>query len=220
MPPASVRVKARKEDGPSLAPAILRNRIRYLIAACRWGWKEHQLCKHDPGAGITVPQVKNERHVYGGRVDMLRAAKAMGNRQARMAHRIAFYTGMRTSEIKRAQPRGQVWMLGDTKNCQPHHVPIHRKAALCTRNFDSSTHKITIQRCWERARKAAGLDGMHFHDWRHSAASELINAGVDLYTVGRVLGPKDARSTQRDAHLAVRRTSASRSRANWLKKPI
>ena len=44
---------------------------------------------------------------------------------------------------------------------------------------------------------------MHFHDWRHSAASELINAGVDVYTVGRVLGHKDPRSTARYSHLAV-----------------
>jgi len=197
------KLKARKEDGTPLAPATLRNRIRYLVAACRWGWKEHQLCEHDPGAGITVPQVKNERQVYGDRSDMLRAAKAMNNRQARMALRIAFYSGMRLSEIKRALPRGQVWVLSDSKNGQPRHVPIHRRAAVCARNFNRETPKITIQRCWERAREKAGLQGMHFHDWRHSAASELINAGVDLYTVGRVLGHKDARSTQRYAHLAV-----------------
>lgn len=48
-----------------------------------------------------------------------------------------------------------------------------------------------------------GLGHLHLHDLRHSAASELINAGVDLYTVGRVLGHKDSRSTQRYAHLAV-----------------
>ena len=44
---------------------------------------------------------------------------------------------------------------------------------------------------------------MRFHDWRHSAASGLINAGVDLYTVARVLGNKDARSTARYSHLAL-----------------
>ena len=32
---------------------------------------------------------------------------------------------------------------------------------------------------------------------------ELINAGVDLFTVGRVLGHKDPRSTQRYSHLAI-----------------
>lgn len=44
---------------------------------------------------------------------------------------------------------------------------------------------------------------MHFHDWRHSAASALIYAGVDLYTVGCVLGQKDSRSTAPCSHLTV-----------------
>lgn len=39
------------------------------------------------------------------------------------------------------------------------------------------------------------------HDLRHSAASEVIDAGVDLYAVGGVLGHKSSQSTQRYAHL-------------------
>lgn len=211
--------KACKADGSPLAPATTRNRIRYLVAACRWGWREHKLYDRDPGAGVTVPPVNNERQVYGDRADMLRAAKAIQNRQARMALRIAFYSGMRLSEIRRAQARGPVWILDDTKNGQPRHVPIHPRTAVCARHFDPTTPKITIQRCWERARDAAGLQGMHFHDWRHTAASELINAGVDLYTVGRVLGHKDARSTQRYAHLAIGTLAAAVGRIGQKNPP-
>lgn len=159
--------------------------------------------EHDPGAAVTVPQVKNERQFYRDRADMLRAARAFHNKQARMALRIAFYSGMRLAEIKRAEPRGTAWVLEDTKNGNPRIVPIHPKVAVCARHFKRTTPKITIQRNWEKARDKAGLQGMHFHDWRHSAASALINAGVDLYTVGRVLGHKDSRSTQRYTHLAV-----------------
>lgn len=42
---------------------------------------------------------------------------------------------------------------------------------------------------------------MHFHDLRHSAASEMSYAGVPLFTVGQVLGHKSPVSTQRYAHL-------------------
>ena len=42
------------------------------------------------------------------------------------------------------------------------------------------------------------------HDLRHSTASEMINAGVDLYTVGGVLGHKSAISTKRYSHLATK----------------
>jgi site-specific recombinase XerD len=58
-----------------------------------------------------------------------------------------------------------------------------------------------IRDAWQRARSAAGLEHVRFHDLRHSAASEMINAGVDLFTVGKVLGHRDARSTQRYSHL-------------------
>ncbi|WP_312539374.1 tyrosine-type recombinase/integrase [Achromobacter mucicolens] len=44
---------------------------------------------------------------------------------------------------------------------------------------------------------------LRFHDLRHSAASQMINDKVDLYTVGAVLGHKSAASTKRYAHLAT-----------------
>ncbi|MCG1054099.1 tyrosine-type recombinase/integrase [Mycetohabitans sp. B5] len=47
------------------------------------------------------------------------------------------------------------------------------------------------------------MDWLHFHDLRHSAASQMINQRVDLYTVGAVLGHKSHASTQRYAHLAT-----------------
>lgn len=43
---------------------------------------------------------------------------------------------------------------------------------------------------------AAGLP-----DLRHSAASAMVNAGVDLYAVGRVLGHASHKTTMRYAHL-------------------
>lgn len=196
------RLKAKKEDGTPLAPATLRNRIRYLTAACRWGWREHDMADHDPAAAVTVPAVSNARQRYGSRADMLRACRECRNRTARMAIRIAFYSGMRLGEILRAVPRGTAWVLEDTKNGNPRIVPIHPRVAVCARHF-TPCPKITIQRAWEGARDRAGLHGMRFHDWRHSAASELINAGIDLFTVGRVLGHQDPRSTARYSHLAL-----------------
>lgn len=197
-----IRQKTRREDGSHLSPATVRNRIRYLVAACRYGWREHKLCKHDPAAGVTVPQVKNERQVYIDRQQMLQAARACTNRSARMAIRIAFYSGMRLGEILRAQVRGTAWVLPDTKNGNPRIIPIHPKVAVCARHFTGGP-KITIQRAWERARAKVGLEHVHFHDLRHSAASAMINGGVELFTVGRVLGHKDSRSTARYSHLAT-----------------
>jgi site-specific recombinase XerD len=55
---------------------------------------------------------------------------------------------------------------------------------------------------WQRIRKAAGLPGnFRFHGLRHHFASTLVSSGVDLSVVQALLTHKDARTTQRYAHL-------------------
>jgi integrase len=193
-------------------PATIRNRIRYLTAACRYAWKHHGIGDHDPAARVTVPAVNNERHVYATREEMLRIARAIKPQnkhsnncaETRAVLRIGFYSGMRLSEILHANVRGNVFDLGTTKNGKPRLVPIHPKIRSCLWIYRvSMPAKRTVQKQFVLARDRVGLGHFHFHDIRHSAASEMINAGVDLYTVGAVLGHRDSRSTQRYAHLAT-----------------
>jgi site-specific recombinase XerD len=56
---------------------------------------------------------------------------------------------------------------------------------------------------------AAGSQNMRLHDLHHSTAIAMINNGVDLNTVGGVLGHKDSRTTQRYAHLATKTLDAA-----------
>ena len=46
------------------------------------------------------------------------------------------------------------------------------------------------------------LDGLRFHDIRHTAASLMVAQGVPLFDVGKVLGHKSAQTTLRYAHFA------------------
>jgi site-specific recombinase XerD len=55
---------------------------------------------------------------------------------------------------------------------------------------------------FDTARRKARIHDLRIHDLRHSAASFMINAGVDLFTVGRILGHADHQSTMRYSHLA------------------
>ncbi|WP_236904090.1 tyrosine-type recombinase/integrase [Comamonas serinivorans] len=194
--------KATKEDGDPLAPATIRLRMRYLVAACRYAWKRHDFCDTDPAVKVGLPSVKNDRTRHIDRREMLQICLLCQHRPTRQAIRIAFYSGMRLAEIHRAVLHGDVWFLADTKNGDPRIVPVHPKVAAAARNFRSKS-KNTVQAYWARARDAAGVADLHFHDLRHSTASALINAGESLYTVGAVLGHKDGRSTKRYAHLAT-----------------
>jgi integrase len=63
-------------------------------------------------------------------------------------------------------------------------------------------HFIGIQRPWQRVRRAAGLDDVRIHDLRHSFASIAVSGGDSLYLVGKVLGHRQARTTERYAHLS------------------
>jgi integrase len=47
----------------------------------------------------------------------------------------------------------------------------------------------------------AGLDDLRIHDLRHSFASIAVSGGDSLYLVGKVLGHRQSRTTERYAHL-------------------
>jgi integrase len=197
-----INEKRARDDGKgALSDATIKQRLALLKAACRWAWKRHRLTKHDPTQQMHMPAVRNERHDYRGRREMLRACRACTNWHGQIAIRVAFYTGMRLGEILRARPDGGVLILEDSKNGDRRAVPIHPKIAHLARFLPLPGPKITIQRAWERARDSVGLHGVRFHDLRHWAASSMVNAGVDLYAVAGVLGHRDIRTTKRYAHL-------------------
>ena len=60
----------------------------------------------------------------------------------------------------------------------------------------------SIQNIFNHAVERAGLKNFHFHDLRHSAASYLVMAGVDMRTVAEILGHRDMKMTHRYSHLS------------------
>lgn len=189
------------EHRATLAPATIRNRLRYLTAACRWAWRHHGMGEHDPAARVVMPAVANERQVYLDRRQMLTLARACRSWEVRALIRIAFYSGMRLGEILAAEIDGDAWLLRDTKNGEPRIVPMHPR---CRAYADYAwPSRFLVHHHFVQARTAAGMPWLRFHDLRHSAASAMLNAGVPLYTVGAVLGHKSAASTKRYSHHAT-----------------
>lgn len=57
-----------------------------------------------------------------------------------------------------------------------------------------------IKRAWKVAKKKAGIENFRFHDLRHTVASRLVNAGVPLPTVQKVMTHSDITTTMKYVH--------------------
>lgn len=206
---ASAYIKKAK-----VSAATVRNRLAYLRAACRWAWKHKKMGAHDPAERMVLPKVSNARHIYLTRAQAVPVFRSMGLRWSRDAARVAFYTGWRISEVLKATPletpSGLVLTIPTSKNELPRMVPVHQKIAHLVRgDWPPRVTKWTVSKEVKAALVACGLGHARLHDLRHSAASEMINAGIDLFTVGGVLGHKSQVSTARYAHLAHARLKAA-----------
>ncbi|MGD0274706.1 MAG: site-specific integrase [Syntrophales bacterium] len=106
-------------------------------------------------------------------------------------------------------------LLDRTKNGQRREIPINttvketlngilRRIDLPYVFYDPKTGKRygNIQRSFTTACKRAGIKDFHFHDLRHTFASQLVMSGVDLTTIKELLGHKTLTMTLRYAHLA------------------
>jgi len=70
--------------------------------------------------------------------------------------------------------------------------------------YDPKTGKAyqDIKRSFKSALRGAGIKDFRFHDLRHTFASHLVMAGVDITTIKELLGHKSLTMTLRYAHLA------------------
>ena len=57
-----------------------------------------------------------------------------------------------------------------------------------------------VKTAFKAACRRAEIKGVRFHDLRHSAASKMVEAGIDIVTVSKILGHADIKMTMRYAH--------------------
>ena len=80
-----------------------------------------------------------------------------------------------------------------------------RNSALIFPAERTGKHMVTVYHHWNKIRRKAGLADLRMHDLRHSFASALVNNGVPLYEVQKLLGHASIRTTERYAHLNASR---------------
>ncbi len=64
-----------------------------------------------------------------------------------------------------------------------------------------------LRRAFGGAMKLCRIENFHFHDLRHTFATRLVQAGIDLYKVQCLLGHKSPIMTQRYAHHYLRESA-------------
>ncbi len=151
------------------------------------------------------------------------------DKQAAAAIRLLLFTGARSSEITGLRwdwIRGTRAVLPDSKtgpkaiqlppparamlNALPQKGPF----VFPNRRGDGPMSDLGLR--WRKLRDLAGLDGVRIHDCRHTFASHAVMSGLDLYTVGRLLGHADVVSTERYAHLADEHVRAAAARISGI----
>jgi integrase len=130
---------------------------------------------------------------------------------------LAVSTGMRRGEFLRIcwkdidVKAGRI-LLAITKNGKPRYAYLNQLSHQVIASLQTGKHKpadklfpdvtpaqVTV--AFIRACQSAGIEDFSIHDLRHTYASQMRMRGVDLHTVGQLLGHKDLRMTARYSHL-------------------
>ena len=141
------------------------------------------------------------------------------NQQLKHIVGLLLLTGARVGELRMAKWKDvdlerSSWLIPQSKTGKSRHVPLSQGAIdilsqvprlpgcpYVFANPVTGRPIVSIKRAWQTARDLAGLEDLRIHDLRHSAASQMAAAGVDVLTIGKVLGHQDYRSTARYSHV-------------------
>jgi integrase len=200
-----------QRKGQGRSPYTINSEVAHLSHLFTWAGKLG-LVVHHPVKGIGYLKVKpKERYLSREEIRLLLDA-CSGDLQDLIM--LSLGTGMRATEVLTIDrdhtdlKRGVVTLV-DTKNGDRRLVPLpsdvvamlqQRPAPI--REWFSGWNLYRLVHAMSRAIQHVGLKGVTFHTLRHTFASHAVMNGVDLFTVGKLLGHKTIQQTQRYAHLA------------------
>lgn len=128
----------------------------------------------------------------------------------------AINTGMRKGELLQLKwdhvnLESDFIVVVDSKNYESRSIPINTALdeVLTSLRMESTSEFVftyegkpiqSIKTSFKSAVRRSGIKPCRFHDLRHTFASRLVMAGVDISTVKELLGHKDIRMTMRYSH--------------------
>lgn len=132
--------------------------------------------------------------------------------------------GLKWSDIDLDEKTKNLTVVGETaKSGKTRHIPLNDEALAILKQWkDQPGIKSPyifhgrdgkrfqdLRKSWIKVLEQAGIADFRWHDLRHSFASKLVMAGVDLNTIRELLGHHDYKMTLRYAHLAPKHKAAA-----------
>jgi len=180
---------------------------------------EWELLEESPMAGVRLLKENNARTRYLSLEESNRLIASCIAPHIRALVTVALHSGMRLGEILNLRWYDLDFASGfilvrDSKNGESRHVPMdatlsalfraypHRLGTDLVFSSRCGGHIVDVRTGFLNSCKRAELTDLHFHDLRHTFASQFVMAGGDLYILKEILGHKSITMTQRYAHLS------------------
>jgi integrase len=192
-----------KDMTGAYAPATINRSLGALKKALHMAW-EQGLTPEDYGAHVKRLPEHNARETHLN-IEQVKQIADLASEQVRAAIWIALLTGCRRGEVLKIQPAdiSETTIMikaGNTKTLKTRIVPIIPALRPWLAWLPLQINAEGLKTGFRRAREAAKMPDVHFHDLRHSCATILLASGADLYTVAKILGHSSIKTTERYAH--------------------
>lgn len=201
---------------------INANRLLELIRSTFNQAVAWDLIVKNPAIGIKpFPEHPRERYLNEEEIGKVIAALDASPYQLQAkAIKLIMLTGSRRGEVLGAR-----WQDFDLENgvwVKPHYltkqkksstIPLSQQAIDLIKSLERKGEFLFLnektkkplgetRKLWASIQKQAGLENVRIHDLRHTFASVLVNQGVPLETIGKLIGHSNIATTQRYSHLA------------------
>lgn len=195
---SAAAARAISSAWPKLATATVNRRLALLRRLVGIG-KDAFGCNECPS--IKLLSGERKRDIYLNKSQVVRLAKASKGSKWHIIF-LAF-TGMRVSEALNCRVVGNLAYIDDSKSNKPRVIPLNKPAQCAYSRLKQGRAYRTIQGDFKAATRALGMEGVRLHDLRHTCASFLVKANVNLTVIRDILGHSSLSVTSRYSHLEV-----------------
>ena len=224
--PAWLRAFLSHLEAQNLKPGSRATYFSKVVAALSFAFRE-KLIRENPAENLNAPPRPETQREYLSLTELKQLAAApCENESLKRAFLFSALTGLRWSDVialgwenLRQTETGTVLRFSQRKTGFSETLPISDQATALLGNRNTkqpfaglaySSWTNSILKKWLRV--AAVFRRVTFHAARHTFATLQLNAGTDLYTLSRLLGHRDIKTTQIYAHLSDQRKTEAVNR--------